>query len=251
MSITANSLISDSFNFFKNQLSGLFILSFISATISLILYYFLVPIDEMATIVKTLGGQNDSTSLLTWVSQLSDEEKSIMMRVSLLSLATVFIGLILLVSSVVTYLSELSTGNSISAGQAVVLSLRILPNMLILLVICTIIIYFGFMLFILPGIILAIGFSLSPIILITVKNIMPLRAMSQSWKIAFRHWWLILAILLLWLALQMLLTMLLGEFRFLPSMVNNIISFTLNNLLTSFTLIYFFRLYMLVGKTTN
>ncbi|MDR5618014.1 YciC family protein [Arsenophonus sp.] len=251
MSITANSLISDSFNFFKNQLSGLFILSFISATISLILYYFLVPIDEMATIVKTLGGQNDSTSLLTWVSQLSDEEKSIMMRVSLLSLAAVFIGLILLVSSVVTYLSELSTGNSISAGQAFVLSLRILPNMLILLIICTIIIYFGFMLFILPGIILAIGFSLSPIILITVKNIMPLRAMSQSWKIALRHWWLILAILLLWLALQMLLTMLLGQFRFLPSMVNNIISFTLNNLLTSFTLIYFFRLYMLVGKTTN
>ncbi|CAA2929963.1 YciC family protein [Arsenophonus endosymbiont of Bemisia tabaci] len=251
MSITANSLISDSFNFFKNQLSGLFILSFISATISLILYYFLVPIDEMATISKTLGGQNDSISLLTWVSQLSDEEKSIMMRVSLLSLAAVFIGLILLVSSVVTYLSELSTGNSISAGQAFVLSLRILPNMLILLVICTIIIYFGFMLFILPGIILAIGFSLSPIILITVKNIMPLRAMSQSWKIALRHWWLILAILLLWLALQMLLTMLLGQFRFLPSMVNNIISFTLNNLLTSFTLIYFFRLYMLVVKTKN
>ncbi|RXK33363.1 hypothetical protein BBD39_08010 [Arsenophonus endosymbiont of Bemisia tabaci Asia II 3] len=251
MSITANSLISDSFNFFKNQLSGLFILSFISATISLILYYFLVPIDEMATIVKTLGGQNDSTSLLTWVSQLSDEEKSIMMRVLLLSLAAVFIGLILLVSSVVTYLSELSTGNSISAWQAFVLSLRILPNMLILLVICTIIIYFGFMLFILPGIILAIGFSLSPIILITVKNTMPLRAMSQSWKIALRHWWLILAILLLWLALQMLLTMLLGQFRFLPSMVNNIISFTLNNLHTSFTLIYFFRLYMLVGKTTN
>lgn len=251
MSITANSLISDSFNFFKNQLSGLFILSFISATVSLILYYFLVPIDEMVTIVKTLGGQNDSTSLLTWVSQLSDEEKAIMMKVSLLSLAAVFIGLILLISSVVTYLSELSTGNSISALQAFMLSLRILPSMLILLVICTILIYFGFMLFILPGIILAIGFSLSPIILITSKNIIPLRAISQSWQIAFRHWWLILSILLLWLALQMLLTMLLGQFHFLPGMMNNIISFTLNNLLTSFTLIYFFRLYMLIGKTTN
>ncbi|HGJ5876354.1 MAG TPA: YciC family protein [Arsenophonus sp.] len=251
MSIAANSLISDSFNFLKNQLSGLFILSFISATISQILYYFLVPIDEMVTIVKTLNGQNDSISFLTWASQLSDEEKAIMMRVSLLSLTTIFIGSILLVSSVLTYLSELSTGNNISALQAFALSLRILPSMLILLVVCTIMIYFGFMLFILPGIILAIGFSLSPVILIITKNIMPLRAISQSWKIAFRHWWLILSMLLLWLALQMLLTMLLGQFRFLPGIVNNIISFTLNNLLTSFTLIYFFRLYMLAGKTTN
>ena len=251
MSITANSLISDSFNFLKNQLSGLFILSFISATVSLILYYFLVPIDEMVTIIKTLNGQNDSTSLLTWASQLSDEEKAIMMRVSLLSLTALFIGSILLISSVLTYLSELSTGNNISALQAFALSLRILPSMLILLVVCTIMIYFGFMLFILPGIILAIGFSLSPVILITAKNIMPLGSISQSWKIAFRHWWLILSMLLLWLVLQMLLTMLLGQFRFLPGMVNNIISFTLNNLLTSFILIYFFRLYMLAGKTTN
>ncbi|MFS1538675.1 MAG: YciC family protein [Candidatus Phlomobacter fragariae] len=251
MSITANSLISDSFNFFKNQLSGLFILSFISATISLILYYFLVPIDEMVTIVKSLSSQNDPTQLLTWASQLSDEEKAIMMRVSLLSLTAVFIGLVLLVSSVVTYLSELSTSNSISALQAFIHSLHILPSMLILLAICTIIIYFGFMLFFLPGVILAIGFSLSPIILITAKNIMPLRAVGQSWRIAFRYWWLILSILLLWLALQMLLTMLLGQFRFLPGVVNNIISFTLNNLLTSFALIYFFRLYMLVGKTKN
>lgn len=86
-----------------------------------------------------------------------------MMRVSLLSLTAVFIGLILLISSVVTYLSELSTGNSISALQAFILSLRILPSMLILLVICTIIIYFGFMLSILPGVILAIGFPYHPL----------------------------------------------------------------------------------------
>lgn len=251
MSITANSLISDSFNFFKNQLSGFFILSFISATISLILYYFLVPIDDTITIVKNLVNQNNSTSFFIWVSQLSNEEKAIIMRFSLLSLTAVFIGLVFLVSSVVTYLSELNTGNSISALQAFILSLRILPGMLILLFICTIIIYFGFMLFILPGFILAISFSLSPIILITSKNIMPLRAISQSFKIVFFHWWLILSILLLWLALQMLLTMLLGQFSFLPNMVNNIIYFTLNNLLTSFTLIYFFRLYMLIRKKTN
>lgn len=248
MSIMVNSLISDSFNFFKNQLGGLFILSFISATISLILYYFLVPFDEMAAILKTIGDHNDSPSLLAWVSQLSEEEKVIMMRVSLLSLFAIFVGLILLISSIVVYLLEISTGNNVSALQAFMLSLRVLPNMLLLLIICTIIIYFGFVLLILPGIILTIGFSLSPIILITTKNIMPLQAISQSCKIAFSHWWLILSILLIWLVLQILLTILLGQFRFLPSIMNNIVSFTLNNLLTSFTLIYFFRLYMLVEK---
>ncbi|MDT9587510.1 MAG: YciC family protein [Candidatus Arsenophonus melophagi] len=248
MSIASHSLIGDSFNFFKNQLSDLCILSFISATISLILYYFLISFDERLTIIKILGSQNNSTTILTLINQLSDEEKAIMIRVLLLSFIVVFIGLILLVSSVTTYLSELSIGNKVNALQAFILSLRILPSMLLLLFICTIIIYFSFMLFILPGVIVAIGFSLSPIILITTKNVMLLQVISQSWKIAFRHWWLILSILSMWLVFQMLITTLLGHFRYLPSMINNIISFTLNNLLTSFTLIYFFRLYMLVVK---
>ncbi|MGP1946715.1 MAG: YciC family protein, partial [Arsenophonus sp. ER-LPS3-MAG3] len=113
------------------------------------------------------------------------------MKISLFSLTTIFIGLILLVSSVITYLLELSIGNKINAFQAFILSLNILPNMFILSIICTIIIYFGFILFILPGIILAIGSSLSPIILITIKNISPLKAICQSWKITFRYWWLI------------------------------------------------------------
>ncbi len=251
MSVTANLLISDSFNFFKNQLIDLFILSFISATITIILYYSLVPINDMLTIVKTIGIQSNLTSLIKWINQLSNEEKNIIMKISLFSLTTIFIGLILLVSSVITYLLELSIGNKINAFQAFILSLNILPNMFILSIICTIIIYFGFILFILPGIILAIGSSLSPIILITIKNISPLKAICQSWKITFRYWWLILSILLFWLSSQMFLTIFLGQFRFLPGLVNNIISFTVNNLITSFTLIYFFRLYMLVGKTIN
>ncbi|MFP3036735.1 MAG: YciC family protein [Arsenophonus sp.] len=251
MSVTANLLISDSFNFFKNQLIDLFILSFISATITIILYYSLVPINDMLTIVKTIGIQSNLTSLIKWINQLSNEEKNIIMKISLFSLTTIFIGLILLVSSVITYLLELSIGNKINAFQSFILSLNILPNMFILSIICTIIIYFGFILFILPGIILAIGSSLSPIILITIKNISPLKAICQSWKITFRYWWLILSILLFWLSSQMFLTIFLGQFRFLPGLVNNIISFTVNNLITSFTLIYFFRLYMLVGKTIN
>ncbi|MGP1931133.1 MAG: YciC family protein [Arsenophonus sp. ET-YP4-MAG3] len=248
MSITANSLINDSFNFFKNQLRDLFVLSFISANISLIFYYFLVPINEMITIIKTLNIQNNSISLLTWISQLSNKEKAILIKVSLLSLTAIFIGLVLLVSSVITYLSEFNAGNNINSLQAFILSLNKLPNILVLLIICIIITYFGFMLFILPGIILAVGFSLSPIILITDKNSIPLRAISKSWKIAFRYWWLILIILLSWLTLQILISLLLGEFHFLPNVINNIISFTLNNLLTTFILIYFFRLYMLAEK---
>ncbi|MFP3014280.1 MAG: YciC family protein [Arsenophonus sp.] len=251
MPITSNTLISDSFNFFKNQLNGLLFLSFISANIGIILYYFLVPIDEMTIILKTISSQNNSTEFLTWATKLSDKEKMTIIKVSILSLTTIFIGLILLVSSVVTYLLELTIGNSISAFQAFVLSLRISPNILILLFICTIIIYFGFILFIFPGIILAVGFSLSPIVLIIRKNISPLRAISKSWRISFQYWWLILLILLFCTLSQILVTMLFEQFHFLPNLINNIISFTLNNLLTSFALICFFRIYMLIEKITN
>ncbi|MFP3019586.1 MAG: YciC family protein [Arsenophonus sp.] len=249
MSITANSLINDSFNFFKNHLSCLFTLSLISASISLILYYFLIPFDEIVTIIKNINSQKNLTSLLTWIKQLSEEEIALIIKVSFLSLISIFIGLILLISSIITYLSEFSKNNEINALQSFILSLNMLPNMLMLLLICTIIIYFGFMLFILPGVILAIGFSLSPIILITNKNIRILKAISQSCRIAFYHWWLILLILLLLLALQILLTILLEQFYFLSNIIRNIISFTLNNLLISFVLIYFFRLCMLVEKS--
>ncbi|BGI51093.1 MAG: YciC family protein [Arsenophonus endosymbiont of Ceratovacuna japonica] len=249
MSITVNSLISDSFNFLKNQIINILILSFISATITLILYYFLIPIDEIGMIIKNISSQNESISLLTFVSKLSNEEKVIIIKVSLLSLTIVFIGLTFLISSIITYLSEISSGNIINVLQSFILSLRILPNIIILLIICTIIIYLGFILFVLPGVILVIGFSLSPIILITNKNIIsPLQAINQSWNIAFNYWWLILSILLLWLILQILLTMLLGHFSFLFGILNNIITFTLNNVLTSFVFIYLFRLYMLSKK---
>ncbi|AMA64651.1 hypothetical protein AUT07_00058 [Candidatus Arsenophonus lipoptenae] len=245
MSITTISLLRDSFNFFKNQLSDFFILSLISATISLILYYILIPTDTIITIIKLLNNQNYSISLLSWINQLSNEEKKIIIKVSILTLTAIFIRLILLISSVVTYLSEINNGNNISSLQSFILSLRILPNLLILLVICTITIYIGFILFILPGIILTIGLSLSPIILITTKNIMPLLAIRKSWEIAFKYWRLILSMLLFWSILQIILNVLLGQFHFLPGIANNMICFTLNNLLTSFTLIYFFRLNML------
>ncbi|WP_348666021.1 YciC family protein [Arsenophonus symbiont of Ornithomya chloropus] len=243
-----NTLISDSCNFFKNQFNGIFLLSFISATVSLILYYFFVPLQEVETIIKNLMSKNNSISLSNWTNQLSDEEIKIIMRVSLLSFISIFIGLILLVSSVLSYLLEITKGNHIHALQAFILSLDVLPRMIILLVICSIIIYFGFMFFILPGIIFSIGFSLSPIILITVKNIMPLLAITKSFKIAFRHWWLVLSILLFWVVLQIFITVLIGKLHLFPNIINNLISFTSNNLLTSFTLIYFFRLYMLAKK---
>ncbi|WMY95579.1 MAG: YciC family protein [Arsenophonus sp.] len=248
MCIMSNSLISDSYNFFKNQLNGIFLLSLISATISLILYYFFVPLQEVETIIKNFVNQNNYISFSTWTNQLSEKEISIIMRVSLLSFTAIFIGLILLVSSVLTYLLEVTKGNHIHALQAFILSLNTLPKMIILLIICSIVIYFGFIFFILPGIILAIGFSLSPIILITVKNIMPLLAITKSFEIAFRHWWLILSILLFWVVLQIFITIFIGKLHIFPSIINNLISFTSNNLLTSFVLIYFFRLYMLAKK---
>ncbi|WMY97034.1 MAG: YciC family protein [Arsenophonus sp.] len=248
MYIISNSLISDSYNFFKNQLNSIFLLSLISATISLILYYFFVPLQEIEVIMKDFINQNHSISLYNWINQLSEKEISIIMRVSLLSFAVIFIGLILLFSSVLTYLSEITQGNHIHALQAFILSLKTLPKMIMLLLICSIIIYFGLIIFILPGIILAIGLSLSPIILITVKNIMPLLAITKSFEIAFRHWWLILSILLFWAVLQIFITIFIGKLNIFPNIINNLISFTSNNLLTSFVLIYFFRLYMLAKK---
>ncbi|MDE5306606.1 YciC family protein [Providencia stuartii] len=77
--------------------------------------------------------------------------------------------------------------------------------------------------FIVPGVLLAIGFSLAPAVLIS-ENVSPFSAIGKSWKIAYANWRIILPMIMIWLASQMLIALLFNMFE-LNYIVSNGISF--------------------------
>lgn len=247
MSINFYTLIYSSFNFLKNKFFDIFILSFVFASINFFLYNFVFRIDEKI-IIEILEKKNQLNSFLLIIQQLSQEEKIVFFHSLIRSVFVFFVEVILLVSSILTFLLEVSKKNNISAIHSIFRSFRFFPKMFFLLIICNLLIYFGFIFFVFPGFICMIGFCLSPIILISTNNITLLESIKKSFYLVFLYFWLIFPVLLTWFFLEFFISYFLSRFYFFPGYLVNIFSFTLNNLLFFFVLIYFFRFYMLVRK---
>ncbi|MEI9597961.1 YciC family protein [Moellerella wisconsensis] len=247
MSITANSLIRDSVNFFKNQLNGLLTISLLATVVSVVIYYLMIPNKEMIAVVfeaQNKLAESGNAGLQEWIKELSDQDKSSILRVSFGLILSITLGSLLLVSGTLSYILALSKGEEVSGLQALLQSSGKLVSMFVLLLVCSLLIQLGTAVMILPGVILAIGFSLAPSILMTEK-VNPFSAMARSWKLAYANWRIILPMILIWMASQMLVGLLLGHIP-LPDIIINGLSFFINNIIAAFVLIYFFRLYMLV-----
>lgn len=246
MSITFYSIIQSSFNFLKNKLSNIFFLSFFFAILDLFFLNFLLNSKEINKINEILETKKNLVSVFYFIKELSFEEKILYFKILFFSFFIMFIILIFFISSILTFLFEVNNKNNINSFRAILLSFRIFPKMFFLLIICNIIVYFGFLFFVLPGFIFMINFLLSPVILINLRTTKILEIIQKSCKITFLNFWLIIPILFYWFLLEIFLVFSLEKFYFLPNLFVNIISFTLNNLLISFVLIYFFRFYMLI-----
>lgn len=249
MSISANSLISDSVNFFKNQLSGLFTIVVLATAVSLVIYAMMIPNEQMIGVLAQAQNQmieSGNAGLQDWILGLSEQDKSSILRVSFGLILSVTLGSLVLICGVLSYIAGMSRGESMTATQAFSASLGKAPSMFLLLVVCSLLIQLGITIMVLPGIVLAIGFSLAPAILISEKT-NPFSAMGKSWKMAYANWRVALPMILIWMAAQMLVSVLLSSLQ-MNHIVLNGISFLLNNIVAAFALIYFYRLYMLVNK---
>ncbi|WP_369311053.1 YciC family protein [Providencia rettgeri] len=249
MSISANSLISDSVNFFKNQLSGLFTIVVLATAVSLVIYAMMIPSEQMITVLAQAQNQmieSGNAGLQDWILGLSEQDKSSILRVSFGLILSVTLGSLVLICGTLSYIAGMSRGESINAMQALSASLSKAPSMFLLLVVCSILIQLGITIMVIPGVVLAIGFSLAPAILISEKT-NPFSAMGKSWKMAYANWRVALPMILIWMAAQMLVSVLLSSLQ-LNHIVLNGISFLLNNIVAAFALIYFYRLYMLINK---
>lgn len=78
MSISANSLINDSVNFFKNQLGGLFTIALLAAVVSVIIYAILIPDPQLfVTYLESLKKLTEvgSQGAQYWLENMTDQEK--------------------------------------------------------------------------------------------------------------------------------------------------------------------------------
>lgn len=251
MPITANTLYRDSFNFLRNQLPAILLLALLTAFITVMLNQAFIPGTEQLSILSASESDFASSgniSIRDMVAQLTPEQQIVLLKVSAAATFSALVGNVLLVGGMLTLMSMVSMGRRVSALQAIGISVPILPRLLLLMFIGTLLIQLGLMLFIVPGIAIAVALSLSPVI-VTTEKIGVFSAIKASSKLAFANVRLIIPAMMLWIAAKLVLLYLVNHLTALPAPIASVILSALSNLVSALLLVYLFRLYMLLRPT--
>ncbi|CAI2107304.1 Uncharacterised protein family (UPF0259) [Serratia ficaria] len=248
MPITANALYRDSFNFFRNQLASILMLALLTAFISVLLNQVFSPDAEQLTILAATTSDFAATSgmgLQEIIQQMTPEQQMVLLRVSAAATFSALVGNVLLVGGMLTLIRLVSQGQRTSALRAIGISAPELPRLLLLLFICTLLIQLGLTLFVVPGVIMAIAFSLAPVITTADKKGV-FASIKQSCKLAFANARVIVPAMMLWLAAKLLVLFMVSHLSVLTPNVASVVLTALSNLVSALLLIYLFRLYMLL-----
>jgi Uncharacterised protein family (UPF0259) len=252
MPITANTLYRDSVNFLRNQLPAILLLALLTAFITVMLNQALMPDTEQLSLLSATESDITSSARMSIneiVSQMTPEQQKVLLKASAAATFSALVGNVLLVGGMLTLISMVSAGRRVSALQAIGISVPILPRLLLLMFIGTLLIQLGLMVFIIPGITIAVALSLSPAIVASEK-IGVFAAIKTSTKLAFTNVRLIIPAMMLWIMAKLILLYLAGHLTVLPTAIATVIFSALSNLISALLLVYLFRLYMLLRPTT-
>ena len=254
MPITANALYRDSFNFLRNQMPAILLLALLTAFVTVMLNQAFTPdnqqVNTLNTIENDLTSSGRNISISEIVSQMTPEQQMVLLKVSAVATFSALVGNVLLIGGLLTLISMVSTGRRISALQAIGLSLPILPRLLLLIFISTLLIQLGLTMFIVPGVVLAVALSLSPVI-ITTERIGVFAAIKASTTLAFANVRLIVPAMMLWITTKLILLYLVSHLTILPTTIATVVLSALSNLVSALLLVYLFRLYMLLRPGTS
>ncbi len=248
MPIMANSLYRDSFNFLRNHLVSILSLTLLSALITVILNQTLLPDNEqlktLSTTEHALSSQNN-INISDIIQQMAPEQQIVLLKVSVVATLSSLAGNVFLTASLLMLINLISQGHPGSTLQAIGSAMPILPRLLLLMFISTLLTQLGLTLLIIPGVIIAVIFSLAPIILVKEKNGV-LDAIKTSTKLSCSHIRLIIPVIILWMTAKLILLFLVKYLTALTPMVITLILSTINNIISALLMIYLFRLYMLL-----
>ncbi len=253
MPITANTLYRDSFNFFRNQVASIVLLALLTAFISVLLNQAFSPDIEQLKILTATESDLASNAgagmgIQEIIQQMTPEQQMVLLKVSAAATISALVGNVLLVGGMLTLIRLVSEGQRTSALRAIGISAPLLPRLLLLLFVCTLLTQLGLTLFVVPGVIMAISFSLAPVISVADGKGM-FASLKLSCKLAFANARVIVPAMMLWLAAKLLVLFMVSHLSVLTPHVASIVLTALSNLVSALLLIYLFRLYMLLRDT--
>ncbi len=243
MSLTASSLYRDTASFLRHQLTTITLIALVSAFVSIMLSNAFSPgADQLSALMQN---NENAGSLIEVLQNMSPEQQKILLHTSAVATLAALIGNTLLLGGMLILVPVVSSGKKISALGAIGASVSFLPALLIQTFLVTLIVQLGFMALMVPGIILAILFSLAPVLL-SQKRAGIIGAMKLSVPLAWKNIKSLAPAVVCWLLGKVVIMFLFASFTALPATVSAIIATTLGNLLSAILVIYLFRLYMLI-----
>jgi len=245
MPITASTLYRDSYNFLRNQLGSVVLISLLTAFIAVILNHAFSPdSDQISLLNASINDLNQTSgiSMFQAMQQMSPEQQMLILKKSASGTFSSLVGNILLIGGIMTLIRLVSQGTRTSALRCIGLSAPVLPRLALLMIIVSFLTSFGFVLLIAPGVILMIVLSLSPVITVS-DNIGIFKSIKISAKLAFSNARLLVPAIMMWIASEILVGIAVHHLQFLGPEVAEVILSTLSNFLSAFLLIYLYRLY--------
>lgn len=246
MLLMVSTLYHDMRNFFRNQFTNIIILVLLTSSISVVLDSMLLPGNEQLMSFGINAEMNDTAgmNLKQIIEQLSVEQQLILLKISTAGTFANLVGNVLLAGGLLNMISLVSNRQSASVLRSILLSVPVLPRLSLLIFLTTLLVQLGLLL-LLPGVLLAIAFSLAPVIAI-IDNLGVIRSMHLSIELAYNNIRLIAPAVLFWLLVKAILLLLAVQFTVNSILVATILFNVFSNLISSLLLIYLYRLYMLL-----
>ncbi|OWS74681.1 hypothetical protein CBW22_16140 [Pantoea sp. VS1] len=243
MSITASSLYRDTGNFLRHQLVTIVLMALLTSFITVIVGHALTPGEDQLSLLS----QTDSSasSLFEIVQNMSPDQQRILLRASAAGTFAALIGNTLLLGGMLCLLPMVSSGQRVSALRAIGASAPLLPKLLVQTFLITLLIQLGFMVLMVPGVILAILLSLAPVMLASEKMGI-FSAMRASMRLAWKNIKVIAPAIILWLLAKIALMFFFSSLTVLPANIASVVLNALGNLVSAILIIYLYRLYMLL-----
>ncbi|MBX4181164.1 UPF0259 family protein [Sodalis sp. CWE] len=236
-------------NFFRNQFTYVFSCVLLTSLASTALRYIFSPLYEQLVNIDIQSSAVNvnviNISFIQSVRQLSLEQQLILLKASLASFFSNLVGSALLIGGLLTVIHQISNYHIFDIRRVIILSVKIIPRLVLLIFLITLLVQFGLLLIIVPGIFLAIVFSLAPIISIR-DSLGIIKSMHLSFYLVINNFRLLSPAILFWLLAKIIVLIFAMQFTLSQSLTGLFLLTGLSNLVSSLLLIYLYRLYMLL-----